>query len=255
MIKQLRVNLKKKTGKNNRGIITNRFCGGGIKRKKYRIIDFYRNLQNIPCLVLEVVKDYNRTCFVTKICYLNGIISYILSAQNQKRFKWLIVGDKIPLNIGNCTKLTSLPVGIILFNLETRIKDKSKINRAAGLFIKLLRKLTIQYSLIRVSKIRELFILTPVKGTLGMASNPHQKFFKLSKAGENRRLNKKPHIRGVAMNSVDHPHGGGRGKTKGGRCPVSIWGKLTRGKKTALTKKIIFKKEFKQKLFKLSAST
>lgn len=241
--KPLTKGLSKTGGRNNLGRTTSWHRGGGHKRL-YRIIDFKRNKQDIFATVERIEYDPNRTSFIALIKFDDGEYSYILAAQK------LIVGDRIvssdeaDIKVGNCLSLKSIPVGTTLHNVEMKVGKGGQIARSAGTSVNLVGKDS-GYAQIKLRSGEFRLIPLDCKATIGVVSNPDQKNTNLGKAGRNRWLGWRPHVRGVAMNPVDHPHGGGEGKTSGGRHPVTPWGFPTKGKKTRknkLTSKFIIKR-------------
>ncbi|HJD56429.1 MAG TPA: 50S ribosomal protein L2 [Rickettsia endosymbiont of Pyrocoelia pectoralis] len=242
-LKSLTKGISKTGGRNNQGRITSWHRGGGHK-KLYRIIDFKRNKLDISAVVERIEYDPNRTAFIALIKYEDGEYSYILAPQK------LAIGDKIisskdaDIKIGNCLPLKYIPVGTTLHNVEMKIGKGGQIARSAGTSVDLVGKDS-GYAQIKLKSGEFRLVPLECKATIGVISNPDQKNINLGKAGRNRWLGWRPHVRGVAMNPVDHPHGGGEGKTSGGRHPVTPWGFLTKGKKTRKNKrtsKFIIKK-------------
>jgi large subunit ribosomal protein L2 len=238
-IKALTSGLTKKAGRNSFGRITSFHKGGGHKRK-YRFIDFKRQLYNNKATVLKIEYDPNRTSFIALVQYESGALSYILAPQNLKigdTVESIFKIDSNSINIDHASHIgTSLPLflvpkGTLIHNIELKPGKGGQIARAAGTFGKLIEKYKNGYASVELNSgsIR----LVPLHSivTLGSVSNKENENVVLGKAGAGRWLNKRPTVRGVAMNPIDHPHGGGEGKSKG-RPSVSKWGKLTKGKKT-----------------------
>lgn len=225
------------SGRNNSGKITVYHRGGGNKRLQ-RIIDFKRSLFNVPGIVKKIEYDPNRTSKIALISYKNGLLSYILLPNN------LMLGDKIcaGLNIdispGNALPLEFIPIGTFIHNIELKPGHGAQLMRAAGMYAKIVKKDPINAVVIIRLHSGKLYNL-PAKAmaTIGIVSNEIHKNIKKRKAGQSRWNNKRPVVRGVAMNPIDHPHGGGEGKSKGGGHPVSPWGKLTKGKATGYKRK------------------
>ena len=241
--KSLTKGISKTGGRNNQGRITSWHRGGGHK-KLYRIIDFKRNKIDISAIVERIEYDPNRTAFIALIKYEDGKYSYILAPQK------LSVGDKVissqdaDIKIGNCLPLKFIPVGTALHNVEMKVGKGGQIARSAGTSVDLVGKDS-GYAQIKLRSGEFRLVPLDCKATIGVVSNSDQKNINLGKAGRNRWLGWRPHVRGVAMNPVDHPHGGGEGKTSGGRHPVTPWGFPTKGKKTRKNKrtsKFIIKK-------------
>lgn len=236
-IKQLIIGLKKTGGRNNKGRITLRARGGGHK-KKYRFIDFKRNLIGIPAKIISIEYDPNRNANIALICYSNGIFSYIIATEGLKVGQYVITNDglnygKKVIKLGSVFKLADLNVGDIVHNIENKPGEGAKFARAAGCYGQILKKEDEQVLIKLNSGEKRLFSINCFC-TLGVVSNVEIGMKKLYKAGQNRWKSRRPIVRGVAKNPVDHPHGG---RTKGGRPSVSPWGKLTKGKKTRSVRK------------------
>ena len=222
-------------GRNNQGRITSRRMGGGAKRK-YRIIDFKRNKFGIEGEVMRNEYDPNRSAFISLIKYKDGEYRYILSPQNLIIGKKIISDDKTEIAEGNCLRIKNIPAGIIIHNIELKPGAGGKIARSAGTYAQIITKDTI-YAQIRLSSGEIRLINNNCFATIGMMSNSDNQNIKLGKAGRKRYLGFRPKVRGVVMNPVDHPHGGGEGRSSGGRHPVTPWGKSTKGKKTRNNKR------------------
>lgn len=233
--KKLLVTLKKSGGRNNYGRITIRFRGGGHKRK-YRIIDFKRNKLDVSGTIETIEYDPNRTVRIALIKYLDGERRYILAPIGTK------VGDNVistdgesEILPGNSLLLKNIPVGTIIHNIEFQIGKGGQIARTAGSSAVLMAKEG-KYALLKMPSGELRKIHMECRATIGQLSNAEHSNIKIGKAGRNRWMGKRPHVRGTAMNPVDHPHGGGEGKSKGGRIPVTPWGKPTKGYKTRRNK-------------------
>lgn len=220
-------------GRNNHGRMTVRHQGGGHKRH-YRIIDFRRNKYDIPAKVATLEYDPNRTAFIALLHYADGEKRYILAPQR------LNVGDmvlssrevgKVEVKPGNAMLLRNMPVGTIVHNVELQPERGGQMARSAGAYIQLMGKEG-KYAQLKLPSGEMRLVLLDCMATVGYVSNPDHGNIKIGKAGRNRWLGIRPTTRGVAMNPVDHPHGGGEGKTSGGRNPVTPWGVPTKGKKT-----------------------
>ena len=233
-VKQLTEGLCKKGGRNNTGRIMVRHRGGGHKRR-YRIVDFKRRKWDIVATVERFEYDPNRTAFIALIRYEDGEIAYILAPQRLVIGDKVIAGDKVDVKPGNAMPLYSIPIGTIIHNLEMKPKKGGQIARSAGSFAQLVGREQ-DYVIIRLGSGEQRLIHSCCMATIGAVSNADHANIKLAKAGRNRWLGKRPSVRGVAMNPVDHPHGGGEGKTSGGRHPVTPWGKPTKGKRTRSNK-------------------
>ena len=217
-------------GRNNLGRITAWKKGGAVK-SKYRQVDFVRNRIDVEAVVERLEYDPNRTAFIALIKYTDGVLSYIIAPQD------LAVGDKVitsssaDIKAGNVLPLRSIPIGIVLHNVEMKPGKGGQIARSAGTSVRLVGK-DADYALIRLSSGSTKKVLAACRATVGVVSNADNKNIKFGKAGRKRWLGVRPTVRGVVMNPIDHPHGGGEGKTSGGRHPVTPWGKPTKGKKT-----------------------
>ena len=222
-------------GRNNYGRITSRHRGGGAKHK-YRIIDFYRNKMNTKATVERIEYDPNRTAHIALINYENNIKNYILCPQGLKKGDVIESGSNIEIKIGNNLKLRDIPVGTSVHNVELTPGGGGKLARSAGSSV-VLSGYDGDYAIIKLSSGETRKIRSDCSATIGVVSNPDQKNIKIGKAGRNRWRGIRPQSRGVAMNPVDHPHGGGEGKTSGGRSPVSPWGQSAKGLKTRKPKR------------------
>ncbi|WCR54541.1 MAG: 50S ribosomal protein L2 [Wolbachia endosymbiont of Ctenocephalides orientis wCori] len=217
-------------GRNNYGRITTRHKGGGHKRT-YRIIDFKRTRSD-QAVVEKIEYDPNRSGFLALISYKeDNSKSYILAPQGMKPGDVIISGYGADILPGNCLLLKYIPVGTFVHNIELKPGNGAVIARSAGSYAQIVGR-DGQYVLLRLRSGQVRLILSSCKATIGVVSNPNHKNRKLGKAGRSRWLGIRPAVRGVAMNPVDHPHGGGEGKTSGGRHPVTPWGVATKGKKT-----------------------
>ena len=228
--KSLLVPLKKKGGRNNNGRITVRHRGGGHKRR-YRNIDFYRNKQEVPAKVASVEYDPNRSARISLLHYADGEKRYILTPSGLKVGDVVFSGENADIKTGNALPLKNIPVGTMLHCIELRPGKGAQLGRSAGSTIQLMAK-DEDYAQIKLrsGEIRKVRI--ECMATVGTVGNPEHMNIKKGKAGRNRWLGRRPTVRGVVMNPVDHPHGGGEGKTSGGRHPVTPWGKPTKGAKT-----------------------
>ena len=233
-VKALTEGLTKKGGRNNRGRITARRIGGGAK-KLYRKVDFKRNRWDMPATVERLEYDPNRTAFIALIKYEDGQLSYIIAPQR------LEVGDKVvtsktaDIKPGNTLPLKNIPVGTIIHNIELKPQKGAQMVRSAGTYAQLVGR-DGGYAQIKLTSGELRMVMDSCLATIGAVSNPDNMNQVLSKAGRKRHMGKRPSVRGVVMNPVDHPHGGGEGKSSGGRHPVTPWGKKTRGPKTRKNK-------------------
>ena len=234
-IKALTFGKKSSAGRNNLGRITSRRRGAGHKQS-YRIIDFFRNKQNVTSTVERIEYDPNRTCNIMLMKYDDGEKSYMLAPQKIEVGDKIISGNNKEIKIGNCMPLQDIPVGTAIHNVELTPGAGGKIARAAGTSVQISGS-DGEYSIIKLASGEIRKILNKAKATIGVLSNPDQKNLKVGKAGRNRWLGVRPSVRGVVMNPVDHPHGGGEGKTSGGRNPVSPWGQSAKRLKTRNNKR------------------
>jgi large subunit ribosomal protein L2 len=217
-------------GRNNNGRITVRFRGGGHKQS-YRVVDFKRLKRGMPALVERLEYDPNRSAFIALIKYEDGELAYILAPQRLAVGDQVIAGDQVDVKPGNAGPLSSLPVGTIVHNVEMKVGKGGQIARSAGTYAQIVGR-DQGYVIVRLNSGEQRLILGACYATVGAVSNPDHMNISLGKAGRSRWLGVKPHNRGVTMNPVDHPHGGGEGRTSGGRHPVTPWGFPTKGKKT-----------------------
>ena len=229
-VKHLTEGLTKSGGRNNTGRITARRRGGGHKRS-YRIIYFKRTKFDMRATVERLEYDPNRSAFIALIKYEDGELAYILAPQRLAPGDSVVSGDSVDVKPGNAMPLKSMPIGTIIHNIEMKPGKGGQIARSAGAFAQLVGR-DQGYAIVRLTSGEQRLILGTCMATVGAVSNPDQSNIKLAKAGRNRWLGKRPSVRGVAMNPVDHPHGGGEGKTSGGRHPVTPWGKPTKGRRT-----------------------
>ena len=234
-VKKLTEGLNKSGGRNNTGRITTRRRGGGHKRR-YRLIDFTRRKFDCPATVERLEYDPNRTAFIALIKYEDGEQSYILAPQRLAVGDTVVSGEKVDIKPGNAMPLANIPIGTIIHNVELKAGKGGQLARAAGGYVQLVGRDS-GYGLLRLSSGEVRMVRAECMATIGAVSNPDQGNVKLGKAGRNRWLGRRPSVRGVAMNPIDHPHGGGEGRTSGGRHPVTPWGKPTKGAKTRRNKK------------------
>lgn len=227
--------LRKSGGRNNTGRITVRFRGGGHKRR-YRLIDFKRTKFDVAATVERLEYDPNRSAFIALIRYEDGVKAYILAPQRLGVGDQVISGLRADIKPGNALPLKNIPVGTIVHNVELKAGKGGQLARSAGTYVQLVGK-DQGYAQIRLSSGELRMVRGECMATIGAVSNPDRQNISLGKAGRTRWLGFRPHVRGVAMNPVDHPHGGGEGRTSGGRHPVTPWGKPTKGKKTRNNKK------------------
>ncbi len=217
-------------GRNNQGRITVRHRGGGHKRR-YRLIDFRRRRDDEPARVERLEYDPNRSAFIALVRYPDATPAYILAPQRLAPGDMVVSGARADIKPGNCMPLGNMPVGTIVHNIELKPGAGGQLARAAGSYAQLLGKDAGRATLRLVSGEQRL-VRSDCRATVGAVSNPDCQNAKLGKAGRNRWLGRRPHVRGVVMNPVDHPHGGGEGRTSGGRHPVTPWGVPTKGHRT-----------------------
>jgi large subunit ribosomal protein L2 len=234
-VKALTEGLSKSGGRNNTGRITARRMGGGHKRV-YRLVDFKRRKFDVPATVERLEYDPNRTGFIALIKYADGTLSYILAPQRLKVGDTVIASERADVKPGNAMPLKSIPVGSIVHNVELKPGKGGQIARSAGTYLQLVGRDS-GYAQLKLPSGELRVVRGDCMATIGAVSNPDQMNINLGKAGRNRWLGQRPAVRGVAMNPIDHPHGGGEGRTSGGRHPVTPWGKPTKGKKTRHNKK------------------
>jgi large subunit ribosomal protein L2 len=234
-VKKLTKGLTKSGGRNNKGRITMWHRGGGHKRT-YRIIDFKRRKFDVEGTVQRIEYDPNRTAFIALIEYDDGVQAYIIAPQR------LGVGDKIlaaqraDIKPGNAMPISSIPVGTIIHNVELKPRKGGQLARSAGAYVQFVGR-EAGYALLRLTSGEVRRVRAECMASVGAVSNPDQKNTNLGKAGRKRWLGRRPVVRGVVMNPIDHPHGGGEGRTSGGRHPVTPWGVPTKGKRTRNNKK------------------
>jgi large subunit ribosomal protein L2 len=234
-VKALTEGLRKSGGRNNHGHLTARHRGGGHKRR-YRVIDFKRRKFDVTATVERLEYDPNRTAFIALIRYDDGELSYILAPQRLKAGDKVVSGERADIKPGNAMPLKSIPVGTIVHNVELKPGRGGQMARSAGTYVQLVGR-DAGYALLRLGSGEVRMVRTECMATIGAVSNPDQQNISIGKAGRTRWMGWRPHVRGVAMNPIDHPHGGGEGRTSGGRHPVTPWGKPTKGKKTRQNKK------------------
>jgi large subunit ribosomal protein L2 len=233
-VKALTEGLTKSGGRNNMGRVTAFRHGGGHKRT-YRKIDFKRRKWNVEATVERLEYDPNRTAFIALIKYKDGEFAYILAPQRLKAGDTVVAGERVDVKPGNAMPLRSIPVGTIVHNVELKPLKGAQMARSAGTYAQVVGR-DAGYAQLRMASGEVRMVPDVCMATIGAVSNPDNMNEVWGKAGRSKWLGRKPAVRGVAMNPVDHPHGGGEGKTSGGRHPVTPWGKKTRGPKTRKTK-------------------
>ncbi len=232
--KTLTEGLNRSGGRNNFGRATARRRGGGHKRT-YRIVDFKRRKFDVPATVERLEYDPNRSAFLALIRYEDGEIAYILAPQRVGPGDKVIAGDNVDVKPGNAMPLRNIPVGTIVHNVEMKPGKGGQIARAAGTYVQLVGRDQV-YAIVRLNSGEQRMIHGTCMATVGAVSNPDNANTNKGKAGRSRWLGRRPSVRGVAMNPIDHPHGGGEGRSSGGRHPVTPWGKPTKGKRTRSNK-------------------
>ncbi len=233
-VKTLTEGLKKTGGRNNTGRITSRFRGGGHKRR-YRLIDWTRRKWEIEATVLRLEYDPNRTAHIALVEYTDGEQAYIIAPQRLAEGDKIIAGEKTDVKPGNAMLLKNMPVGTIIHNIEMKPGKGAQMVRSAGTYAQLVGR-DQGYAQIKLASGELRVVRGECMATVGAVSNPDHMNENLGKAGRNVWLGRRPHQRGVSMNPVDHPLGGGEGRTSGGRQPVSPWGQKAKGLKTRTNK-------------------
>ena len=223
------------SGRNNRGKITVRHRGGGHKQR-YRIIDFKRNKDDIIATVERIEYDPNRSANIALVLYADGERRYIIAPKGLKAGDQIVSGNSVAIQKGNTLPLSNIPLGSVIHCVELKPKKGAQIARSAGTSVQLVAKEG-NYATLRLRSGEVRKVLSECRATLGEVSNSEHSLRKLGKAGASRWRGVRPTVRGVVMNPVDHPHGGGEGKTSGGRHPVSPWGTPTKGYKTRSNKR------------------
>lgn len=220
--------------RNNNGRITVRFRGGGHK-KAYRQVDFKRRKFDVAGQVERIEYDPNRTGFIALIKYADGEQAYILAPQRLAQGDTVIAGEHVDIKPGNALPLSNIPVGTIVHNIEFKIGKGGQLARSAGTYAQIVGR-DQEYIILRLNSGEQRLVHGRCMATIGAVSNPDHMNISIGKAGRKRWLGWRPHNRGVTMNPIDHPHGGGEGRTSGGRHPVTPWGFPTKGKKTRRNK-------------------
>ncbi|MCB8880763.1 50S ribosomal protein L2 [Acidisoma cellulosilytica] len=247
-VKGLTVGKSSSGGRNNHGHTTVRFRGGGHKQS-YRVVDFKRRKFDVPGTVERLEYDPNRTAFIALIKYQDGELAYIIAPQRLTVGDQVVSGVRTDIKPGNAMTLAAIPVGTIIHNIEMKPGAGAKVARSAGTFAQLVGK-DAGYAQVKLMSGELRVVRAECMATIGAVSNPDNSNIHIGKAGRSRWLGRRPHNRGVVMNPVDHPHGGGEGRTSGGRHPVTPWGKPTKGYKTRVNKrtdKLIIRRRNKSK--------
>jgi len=233
-VKALTKGLTKSGGRNNQGRMTVRHRGGGHKRR-YRMVDFKRSKSDVTATVERLEYDPNRSAFIALIKYDDGELAYIIAPQRLRVGDQVVSGLQVDIKPGNAMPMRNMPVGTIIHNIEMKPGKGAQLARAAGNYAQLIGK-DAGYALLRLSSGEQRMVRGECMATVGAVSNPDNQNTNLGKAGRKRWLGRRPKVRGVAMNPVDHPHGGGEGRSSGGRHPVTPWGVPTKGKRTRSNK-------------------
>ena len=234
-LKSLTVGKSSTGGRNSYGRVTTRFRGAGNKRR-YRMIDFLRAKDGVPAKVVSIEYDPNRTARIALLAYADGEKAYILAPNGLQVGQTVMNGSKAELKPGNCLKIKDIPVGVSIHNIEMLPGQGAKLVRSAGQSAVLRGKEEV-YAQIKLPSGEVRMVHIECKATIGVVGNEEHMNVKLGKAGKKRYMGKRPHVRGVAMNPIDHPMGGGEGRSSGGGHPVSPWGQLAKGKKTRCPRK------------------
>jgi large subunit ribosomal protein L2 len=222
--------LKKSGGRNSRGKVTAYHRGGG-HRRRYRLVDFRRDKAQVPAKVVSVEYDPNRTARIALVSYTDGAKAYVLAPDKLAVGDLIVAGPGADIKVGNTLPLKNIPLGTVIHNIELRPGQGGRLVRSAGTLAQLVAKEG-DHAQVKLPSGEVRMIPVVCRATIGQVGNVEQGKVALGKAGRSRWRGRKPHVRGVAMNPVDHPHGGGEGKTSGGRHPVTPWGKPTKGAKT-----------------------
>ena len=223
-------------GRNNHGRTTVRFRGGGHKQA-YRYVDFKRRTKlGVPATVERLEYDPNRTAWIALVKYQDGELSYIIAPQRLKAGDVVVAAERADIKPGNAMPLAAIPVGTIVHNIEMKPGAGGKLARAAGTYCQLVGKDS-GYAQVKLTSGEVRIVRAECMASIGAVSNPDNQNQQIGKAGRTRWMGRRPHNRGVVMNPVDHPHGGGEGRTSGGRHPVTPWGKPTKGYKTRVNKR------------------
>ncbi|MGH6783289.1 MAG: 50S ribosomal protein L2 [Sphingomicrobium sp.] len=221
-------------GRNSNGRITVRFRGGGHK-KTYRKVDFKRRKFDVPARVERIEYDPNRTGFIALVKYEDGDLAYVLAPQRLAQGDTIVSGEYVDVKPGNAMPLGNMPIGTIVHNIELKLGKGGQLARSAGTYAQIVGR-DQDYVILRLNSAEQRLVHGRCMGTVGAVSNPDRMNTSIGKAGRKRWMGRRPHNRGVSMNPIDHPHGGGEGRTSGGRHPVTPWGFPTKGKKTRKNK-------------------
>jgi len=233
-VKALTVGKSSSGGRNSTGRVTVRFRGGGHKQT-YRKVDFKRRRFDMPATVERIEYDPNRTAFIALIKYQDGELAYILAPQRLSRGDTIVAGEHVDVKPGNAMPLGNIPIGTIVHNIELKVGKGGQIARSAGTYAQIVGR-DQDYVIMRLNSAEQRLVHGRCMGTIGAVSNPDNMNISIGKAGRTRCMRRRAPNRGVTMNPTDHPHGGGEGRTSGGRHPVTPWGFPTKGKKTRKNK-------------------
>src|SRR5579872_4907120 len=233
-VKALTEGKHSKGGRNNTGRIVVRYQGGGHKQR-YRLVDFKRRKFDQPATVERVEYDPNRTAFIALIKYKDGEQAYILAPQRLAAGDTIVAGEDVDVKPGNAMPVGNIPIGTIVHNIEIKIGKGGQLARSAGTYAQIVGR-DGEYVILRLNSAEQRLVHGRCMATIGAVSNPDHMNISIGKAGRKRWMGRMPHNRGVSMNPIDHPHGGGEGRTSGGRHPVTPWGFPTKGKKTRKNK-------------------
>jgi large subunit ribosomal protein L2 len=248
-VKQLTEGKSASGGRNNNGRTTVRFRGGGHKQS-YRRVDFKRRKFDVPAKIERIEYDPNRTAFIALIKYDDGELAYILAPQRLGAGDIVVAGEHVDVKPGNAMPMGNMPIGTIVHNIELKSGKGGQLARSAGTYAQIVGR-DQEYVILRLNSAEQRLVHGRCMATVGAVSNPDHMNISLGKAGRTRWLGRRPHNRGVSMNPIDHPHGGGEGRTSGGRHPVTPWGFPTKGKKTrrnkSTTKFIISSRHMRKK--------
>jgi len=247
-VKKLTEGLTKTGGRNNTGRTTSWHRGGGHKRR-YRFVDFKRTKFDVVGTIERIEYDPNRTAFIALVNYEDGEQAYILAPQRLSPGDKIEAGKKADIKPGNALPLNSIPVGTIVHNVELKQGKGGQLARSAGAYVQLVGRDS-GYAQLKLPSGELRLVRGECMATVGAVSNADHSNQKMGKAGRSRWMGKRPHVRGVAMNPIDHPHGGGEGRTSGGRHPVTPWGKPTKGKRTRTNKttdRLIMRRRYAKK--------
>ena len=217
-------------GRNNNGRTTVRFRGGGHKQA-YRRVDFKRRKFDVSARVERIEYDPNRTGFIALLKYEDGTEAYILAPQRLAQGDVVVAGEHVDVKPGNAMPMGNMPIGTIIHNIEFKVGKGGQLARSAGAYAQIVGR-DQDYVILRLNSGEQRLVHGRCMATVGAVSNPDHMNISIGKAGRTRWLGRRPHNRGVSMNPIDHPHGGGEGRSSGGRHPVTPWGKPTKGKKT-----------------------